>query len=567
MLQIRKLKLISHSYRDIKRYNHILGVLFRNGFGDLCDRMDLDKKIKDAVNSLTHKKVEPTKQLTPPQRARLVLEELGPTFIKMGQILSTRLDLIPKDFADEFKKLQSHVTAFPYKEAKEIIENELGRKLHDVFETFENKPIGSASLGQAHRAHLKSGEEVVVKVQRPNVQQTIETDLEILLHLATLAENNVEEIQLYQPTKIVEEFSFALERELDYQMEASNITHFTQDFQHDNTIYPFKVYAELSTARVLTMEYVVGISASDLDQIDAAGLDKKTIAQRGVDCVARQIFQNGFFHADPHPGNIIIVKDNRVCFIDLGMVGRLSRKKRQIISELLLAASRKDEAKAVTLLLKLCEYDELSDQSRSLLERQVAELTDKHLNKPLKQLSLAAIFYELIDLLTQHRLHISADFSMMVKAVASLEGLGRSLDPEINLIERIIPIVQVAQMERFDPKNINADLMEFASGALQTVRDLPELMVELLSDIKTGKLKMEIKHQSSDSMQFLLNKVVNRLAFSIVLASLVISSSLMVVSDIPPKWNGIPVIGLVGFVVAAVMSLWLLASILKKGEM
>ncbi|MCD4786812.1 MAG: AarF/ABC1/UbiB kinase family protein, partial [Desulfobacterales bacterium] len=428
MLSIRKIGIIGRAYRHLNRYRHILTVLFKYGFGDLVDILKIEQYLEIGLQMISRKRREQVEKLSRAERVRMVMEELGPTFVKLGQILSTRPDLISVEFIQELSKLQDNVPPFPYTEARQIIESELGRPLEDIFQHFEDTPLAAASIGQVHRAQLKDGEEVVVKVQRPGIRKIIEVDLEIMLHLASLMERHLEELQVHRPVRIVQEFARTLEKEIDYTIEALHIERFARQSMDDPTVYVPKVFRDTTTERVLTMEYIDGIKASEIDRIEREGLDRKIITARGADLILRQIFDYGFFHADPHPGNIFVLPDNVICYIDFGMMGSIDRQTREDFADLIYTVVQRDEFRATQMLLKLTEYDEKPDVRA--LERDLTEFIGQHLYVPLKDLQMEKLLQQLLKILSRHRLQIPQDLFLMMKALATVEGIGLLLDPD-----------------------------------------------------------------------------------------------------------------------------------------
>ena len=565
MLSIRKLTAIGHTYHHIDRYRQILQVLFKYGFGELMDNLKIEQIWEAGLRKISRKRREAVDTLTGPERFRLALEELGPTFVKLGQVLSTRPDLIPLTFIEELTKLQDEVPPFPYSEVREIIQAETGKFPEELFESFDEKPLAAASIGQVHRARLKNGSEVVVKVQRPRIKKTIEIDLEIMLHLAGLMERHLEELQVIQPSRIVEEFARTLEEEIDYTVELSHIERFAKQFEKDDTIRVPRVYRELSTERILTMENIHGIKGSDLEALKRGGYDLPLLAERGADLIMKQIFVHGFFHGDPHPGNIFFLPENIICYVDFGMMGRIGRSEREDFADMLMAVVQRNDKKMVEAMLKLTEYD--IEPDREKLELQMGNFIDRYLYLPLKDLRLGRLLQQLLELVTENRLTIKANFFLMMKALSQVESLGVELDPDFEIITRAKPFVQRVQMARLNPKRIAEELFESGSELVSLLKDIPGEVRSILEQTRNGKLKIIFQHRGLDRILTTLDRSSNRVAFAIVLAALIIGSSLIVLSGIPPKWGDVPIIGLVGFLVAGMMGFWLLITIIRHGRM
>jgi len=564
-MHIRKIGIIGRTYRHIQRYRQILTVLFRYGFGDLVHTLKIEQYLEIGLQMISRKRRENIETLSRAELVRMAMEELGPTFIKMGQILSTRPDLLPVEFIQELGKLQDHVPPFEYAQVKDIIEKELGVALGQLFKDFEETPLASASIGQVHRARLVDGDEVVVKVQRPGIRKTVEVDLEIMLHLATLMERHLKAMEIHRPTRIVEEFARTLEKELDYTIEAAHTERFAMQFIGDATVYVPKIYREATTSRVLTMEYVRGIKASEIARLDEAGLDRREIARRGLDLIMKQVFVHGFFHADPHPGNIFILPGNVICYLDFGMMGRIGRKSREHFADLIMNIVRRDEVNVTDALVRLTISDE--EPNHNALERDVAEFIDQHFYRPLKEMDLGKLLHQLLEMAARHRLTVPPDLFLMIKALSTAEGVGRVLDPDFDATERAAPFVRRIQLQRLHPKRIAEDIYDSGSDFLHLVKEIPGELREILRQARQGRVKIEFEHRGLENMLSTHDRISNRLAFAIVLASLIIGSSLIVLSGIPPKWHGIPVIGLAGFIIAGVMGLWLLFSIIRRGSM
>lgn len=565
MLSIRKIGVIGRTYRHLNRYRQILTVLFKYGFGDLVDVLKIEQYLEIGLQMISRKRREQVDRLTRSERVRMALEELGPTFVKLGQMLSTRPDLIAVEFIEELSKLQDRVPPFSYAEVSQIIESDLGGLPENIFEHFEESPLAAASIGQVHRARLKDGEEVVVKVQRPGIRKIIEVDLEIMLHLASLMERHLEEFQVNRPARIVEEFARTLEKEIDYTIEASHIERFNRQFIDDATVYVPKVFRETTTERVLTMEYIEGVKASEIERIEKEGLDRKVITARGADLILKQVFDHGFFHADPHPGNIFVLPGNVICYLDFGMMGSIDRQSREDFADLVHSVVRRDESGAMQALLMLTQYDEEPDTR--LLSRDLADFMGQHLYRPLKDLHMEKLLQQLMELISRHRLQTPPDLFLMLKALATVEGVGLSLDPEFHMINQAAPFVKRVKMEQLHPKRVASDILKSGVDLVRLMQEIPGELRELLRQMKRGKVKMEFEHRGLEPMQKTYDQISNRIAFSIVIAALIVGSALIVLSKTPPFLFGIPVIGIIGFVAAAVMGMWLLIAILRKGRL
>jgi ubiquinone biosynthesis protein len=565
MLSIRKIGVIGRTYRHLNRYRHILTVLFKYGFGDLVDVLKIEQYLEIGLQMISRKRREQVERLARSERVRMALEELGPTFVKLGQILSTRPDLTPIEFVEELSKLQDRVPPFPYAEVAQIIESELGMPPEDIFQHFDEMPLAAASIGQVHRAQLKDGEEVAVKVQRPGIRKTIEVDLEIMLHLASLMERYLEEFQTTRPVRIVEEFARTLEKEIDYTIEASHMERFARQFMDDPTVYVPKVFREVTTERVLTMEYIDGVKASEIDRIEKEGLDRKIITARGADLILKQVFDHGFFHADPHPGNIFVLPGNVICYLDFGMMGSIDRQSREDFADLVHSVVNRDESRAMQALLTLTQYDEEPD--RRLLARDLGDFLGRHLYKPLKDIQMEKLLHQLMDMVSRHRLQMPPDLFLMMKALATVEGVGLSLDPDFEMIGQAAPFIQRVKMDQFRPERVASDIFRSGTELVRLIQEIPGELRELLRQMKRGKVKMEFEHVGLEPMLETHDRTSNRIAFSIVIAALVVGSALIVLSKTPPLLFGIPVIGIIGFLAAVVMGVWLLIAILRKGRL
>ena len=579
-MPIRTIGVISRTYRHINRYREIIAILAKYGFGEILAKLELPKylnfgkgKSKRFILGKTAAEIATASRWA---RVRMALEELGPTFVKFGQIMSTRPDMVPRELIAELEKLQDKVPPFPTEDARRIIEEELGSSISSLFSDFSDSPIASASIAQVHKAVLHDGKEVAIKVQRPGIDRIIETDLEIMLHLATLIENHFEkELGIWDPVSIVNEFARVIRKELDFRIEAAHIERFATNFQTDTIIHVPHVYREYSSDRVLTMEFIGGLKVSEITKAVSGeeakvrnyGIDPKVVAARGADLVLKQIFEHGFFHADPHPGNIKVLRDNIICFLDYGMMGSLSARHREALADILIAIIEKDATKITRTILKISGYRYMQIGDSEKLESDIAELIELYAYRPLKEIEIGNLLHLIASVVAEYRLKVPPDFYLLAKALVTIEGVGKELDPEFNAMEHAEPFAKKLIWARMSPRRLIKDLYLSALEARLLLRDLPTEARDILARIQQGEIKIKFEHEGLNPMLETIDRASNRTVFAIVLASLVIGSSLIVLSGVPPKWHEIPIIGIVGFLAAGIIAFGLLFSILRHGRM
>lgn len=564
MLNIRKIGVIGRTYRHLNRYRQILAIFIKYGFDDLLELLKIDQYIEVGLQMISRKRSERVERLTRPQRVRLVFEELGPTYIKLGQILSTRPDLIPLEFIEEFSKLQDNVPPFLFAKVQQLIEREFPGFADQMFTEIEETPVATASIGQVHRAVLLDGEQVAVKFQRPGIRKIIEVDLEIMLHLAMLTEKHLPDLALHRPVKIVEEFARTLENEIDYIREATNMERVAREFLEDTSVYIPKVYRDLTSSRILTTEYVQeGIKISSVDELEAADMDRQLLCHRGAALVLKQVFEHGFFHADPHPGNIFALPGNVICLLDFGMMGVVDRQTREDFVDLVDAIVEKNETRAAQVLLRLTDWDKAPENRQ--FEREIADFMGSHLYKPLKDIEFGKLLYELLKLATAFRLRIAADIFLMFKALGTVESIGRVLDPDFDMVSTATPFVRKVKLERVHPKRIADDTVDLVSRLLEFFNQFPREVLNLFHIIRREKLTVKMEHRGLENILATHDRISNRLSFSIIIAALIIGSALIVISETPPLFYGISLIGIILFLGAALLGVWLLVAIIKKG--
>ena len=557
---------VNRNIRTIRRYRTILGVLIKYGFGHFVEQLNIDYYLELGKRIVTRDKIKKDlERLSQPQRLRLAMEELGPTFIKLGQLLSTRPDVFDQEFIQEFSKLQDKVPAVTLEQIKAQIQRELGYPADELFAEFSVQPIAAASIAQVHRGKLRSGEEVVFKVRRPGISKIVETDIDVLMGLAYLIEQHVPAIAIYDPVGLVKEFRRSIMREMNFTREGRTVERFAANFADSSTVYIPKIYWDYSGEIVLTMEYVPGIKISHLEQLRAEGYDLKEIARRGADAFLKQVLDHGLFHADPHPGNIFVLPDQVICMLDFGMIGRLGQDLKEQLLDLLQALLERDVDRIISQLLYSGELTDTADLKN--LRRDLNEFIEDYYDLVLQDIKIGRLFSEFIELLTHHRIHFPPDYMMLAKALVIMEGVGRQLDPEFNMISHMRPYVNKLFLERFSPKSISAQASRIAVAYTSLAKNLPHDIKEFINRLNRNQFKIDLEHRGLEKLVTDLDRSSNRVSFSLVIGSLIVGSSLVMQIDKGPMVFGFPLLGLLGYSIAGVLGLWLAVGILRSGRL
>ena len=548
-MQLRK---IGQKIRDIRRLNQILRILTKHGFGFAVQQLHLEEH---AIGRGIIKTRVLRRFTEPPEsravRLRKVLEELGPTFIKLGQILSVRPDLVPLDLCYELSKLQDRVPPFGYEDVKKQIKESFGSYPDKIFASFDPVPFAAASLGQAHRAQLKTGENVVVKVQRPDIRKMIETDIDILYSLAQMANRYMQDIKFFDPITIVDEFSKTITKEIDFTYEAHNIDKFRKNFKDSTAVHIPRIYWEYTKSKVITTEEITGTRMSDYLTQPHSDEEKKAVAANGANAILQQIFIDGFFHADLHPGNLFILPNNAAAFVDFGIVGRLDEDTRDVVVSLLIAVSTKNMngvLKALEMIGVFVEEESVRD-----FRHDISDFVERFYDIPLKQIEISTILPQAVELMTRHKLKIPPQFHVMIKAIVTMDGVARQLDPDFNTIAHTRPFVERLVHERHDPKRIYKNVALYSSELLDILKIIPKDAYDIIKKIKTGTLKIEFEHMGLTKLITEMDKSSNRISFSMVISALIIGSSLIIMTNKGPIVYGFPVLGILGFVFAGIL--------------
>ncbi|MBU1689900.1 MAG: ubiquinone biosynthesis protein UbiB [Gammaproteobacteria bacterium] len=549
--------------RDLPRLHEITTTLIRYGMADIVRKLGIATLLERAGRILHWKEQGDAMHLDTPVRVRRVLEDLGPTFVKLGQVLATRVDVFPPNWITEFEKLQSGVPPVPFESLMPQLEAALGCSPHEIFLELQTESVAAASIAQVHHAKLQDGTPVILKIRRPGIRTKIEADLRILMHLARLIEFEMPEMRRYQPTQIVMQFSRSLRRELDFVAEARNIDRFAENFAGSDTVVIPRVYWEWTSDVMNVQQWVDGIPGNNLAAVEAAGLDRKVLAAHGADAVLKMIMVDGFYHADPHPGNVFYLPGNRIAMIDFGMVGRLMDGRRNQIVDLLAALAGKDDEGMLDVLLEWtgdASVDELK------LAADVNEFVFNYANVPLKDLRLGKLLGDLTVIMRDHCLVMPADLAMLFKALITLEGLGRQLDPDFDMVAHLDPFVRRVIAERYMPDALFKRGKRNLHDIFSVVSTLPREVAHLIKEARRGKFKIDLDLKRLERFSHQLDSSVNRLTLGILTASLVIGSSIVMTVQGGPTLFGLPLFGLIGFMVAFFNSLWLILSIWHSGR-
>ncbi len=552
----------------IRRYRRIASILVAHGFDELIYQTGVGKLFRLLRNPFRKRRRRHAKSIGESSswvRIRMTLEELGPTFIKLGQILSNRPDLIPRELQDELEKLQEHVSPIDSKEAISVVETELGKSTAEIFDRFDSEPLAAASIAQVHRGRLKSGEDVAVKIQRPGLEELVSVDVEILRELAALTERYIPASRPVSPRELVDEFEAGILQELDFRREAAAMERFGLQFAEEDGIKVPRIYRSHSSRRVLTMEFIDGTPLSELLNEETKDEKKRRVAKLGAELTLKQVFNHGFFHADPHPGNIILLEDGRLCYFDFGLAGSLIQRDLEVVSDILINIITRDEQKAARAVIKLAGSRDIERAKR--IERDISKLIDRFQDAQAGDFTFTALLSELVKVLVDEGLSLPPDLFLLVKCLITIEGIATGLDPEFDFASHLEPFVQTLVRERYDPRRVTRQLANTAGDYVELLQSLPGDYYRLVDTLAAGRIRVSVDEKNVDRIQRTLHQGVSSLVFAVVLAALIVGSAIIVHSGIPPLWHDVPIIGIVGFLTAGVVGLWLLIKIVRTGGM
>lgn len=545
-----------------RRYQQIVRTLFRHGFGYLVNQLGIARFVPFHYGILGHlKKAEP---YTQPEHVRLAFEDLSTTYIKLGQILSTRPDIIPPEYLGELEKLQDRVPPVSPEIIKERISQELGAPLNEIFADFNDTPLASASIGQVHAATLKTGEPVVVKVQRPGVHKLVETDIDILARAADFVSRRVPSLQMYDLPGVVQEFAYTIRTEMDYHREGQNAERFRRNFEGDPAIYIPRVYWDYTASRVLTLERLEGPKISDLEAFGEKGLDRRRVARRSTHIILKEVFEHGFFHADPHPANFVVLENEVIGVMDFGMVGYLDEETRQDLTRLFVAVSEQDAETVVEQFLELGAAG--GDINLAAFKNEICHLLIQYQSVALKEMDLRVVLDEMMAISRRHRLRMPSNLALLIKTVGMEEGLVRRLDPDFRLIEMFEPYARKIWLKTFGPSAWRKQLARGAVDLVSFATGLPRQIRRITGQVSRGDIRVVIKQPRLDEELSQLNAMFNRLSLSILISAFFVVLGLLMLIYHPVGVERLVapflIVGLIG---ATAFGLWLLVSILRSG--
>jgi ubiquinone biosynthesis protein len=550
--------------RDFGRLQQIVGVLIRHGLGDMVRRMGWADALEKAGHMVRWESAAELARLEPPLQVRRALEELGPAFVKLGQILAGRADLFGPEWIAEFEQLHSRVPAVPFDELRAQLVEDLGGEPEAVFASFDVEPLAAASIAQVHRARLQDGTEVVVKVRRPGIRRVIDADLRLLERLATMATKEWPDLQPYRPVELVRQFGHSLRRELDLANECRQAERIAANFSQQTDIVIPKVYWEWTHERVNVQQFIGGIPGHALERVDSEGLSRQLLAQRGAHAVLKMIVEDGLFHADPHPGNVFYLSGNRIAFIDFGMVGRLSPARRGELLKLMLGLVQRDPTAVGDVLIEWADGN--ASVEEATLSADIDSFVDTYHGVPLAQLSLASMLADVTGILRKHRLVLPSDLALLIKAFVSVEGMGRKLDPGFHMAGEALPLLRRALRARYHPKALAQRSWRSLNRLVDLLTSVPDDLARLLRTVRHGGVQVHIDIQNLQRVGDQLDRAASRMTVGLVVAALIIGSSIVMTVRGGPELFGLSVFGLLGFVGAGVGAMWLLRSISRSGR-
>jgi ubiquinone biosynthesis protein len=549
-------------FQNLRRYRQIATVLIKHGFGELVYRMNLGAHI---LPKRRKGPVEPITDKSTPHRVRLALEELGPTFVKLGQVLSTRPFLLPADYIIELSKLQDEVEPMPWSVASTILVRELGCPVEQCFSSFEQQPLASASLAQVHKAILNDGTPVVVKIQRLGIKKIIDSDMRILRDVAEMLERNVPESQQFEPKGLVEELARSTQKEINFLNEARNIEIFADNFKEEPGIKVPEVYRQFTTSKILTLEMIKGIKISRIEELKKAGYDTEKICQYGSRMILKMIFEDGFFHADPHPGNLFVCENEVIAPVDYGMMGSLSKSQMDELGDLVLATMSRDATEIIRVLQNVEVVPANADLR--LLEQDLSELIIKYYHMSLAHIDMSTAMDDFFSVAQRYGIRFRSEFMLLGKALMTYEELARMLFPGYNFVAEIGPYLKRLTVRKFQPSKFFKDIFRILDELRWLMVESPREWRRITDKLSKGELQVKMQHRGLDTLIREMDRSSNRLSISLLVAALIVGSSLIMTVKEGVMLFDFPLLGLVGYLFAGILGIFLVISILRSGKL
>ncbi len=547
--------------RNLRRSLEIFTVLAKYGFGDVVERLKVHRYLPWGRRIFLRQRPAPTVvRETTARRFRRALEDLGPTFIKFGQVLSTRPDLIPAALIEELSRLQEHVRPFSSDQVMDVLEQEFGHPASELFAEFDAVPIAAGSLGQVHKAKSHDGRDLAVKIRRPNVVREVERDLSLMAELALLAERHIPEADVFDPVGLVSHFARTIRRELNFAREGRTIEEFARLFRNDATLRVPSVHPDLTTEAVLTMDFINGSRIDDRAALEAISADPARLAANGARIFMKMAFELGLFHGDPHPGNIRVLRDGTLCLLDFGMIGVLDDDKREMLVDLFLSITRQDVGRAVELIQVIGQPFRPIDPV--LLRADVRDFVENYYGVPLEQLKVGRMLTDFVDVLLNHGIRCPADLMLLIRCLVTLEGVGRDLDPSFNLANELAPFMERVVHDRYNPRRMLDNLLSETRAFGRLARDVPRHVGRSLEKLSKGELKVQFEHTGLDKLITEVDRSSNRVVIGVVVAALIIGSALVLRSGGEYLW-----ISLLTFLLSSLLGLWLIYGVFRSGRL
>ncbi|MBS1683850.1 MAG: AarF/ABC1/UbiB kinase family protein [Bacteroidetes bacterium] len=553
------------AFRNLGRTREILGILIKWGFEDVVINSTLRNLVPESTRLSWMRDEKPVMEHTRYERIRMAAADLGPTFVKLAQILSNRPDIIPEGLVKEFEKLQDRVPPFDTELAKRIVEKELGQKIEDVFETFDDKPLASASIGQVHKAKLRTGEVVVVKIQRPEVAEILDRDMQIIKDVVQRADRYLKKQGILQADEVVRTFERSIMKELDYRNEARNIERFRSTYKDRTDFYIPRVYREFSSDKILVMEFVAGCKITDMDQLRKWGIDPRTIVERGMDIYLTMIFEYGYFHGDPHPGNILVREDGTIILLDFGMIGQLMKKDKYAFAGIFIAMSRGDAREMATNMIKLAVEHNITDMRQFVYD--LNDLIEDYAYLDVSESSIQDVIQRLQKIMYEYHITVPGGIFIVFRAFAILEGIGKKMHPEFKTYDFIKPYGMRLVTEQLKPENLAEEANNRFSTFSSFLGTLPQELRGIMQKTSRGKLHFEIELQGYGYALKKWDSVTNRMSITYIICALMLSSSIALLGNYPEEmkfYYGINKWSFVGYCIAGVLFVVLMYTIIRR---